>query len=245
MTDHKQLAAYFAELSEELLSTAEEPLTFEKVVRRAIEMIPGCDHAGITLRTRRGRAETVAATDGLVNTLDALQYELDQGPCIDAAFDEVEHVVIDDVRSEQRWAQWCAGAGEHGVRAVMAIRLHSDNETIGALNLYAETRAAFHEEARLVASIFASHAADAMNTARLISGLRTALESRHTIGIAQGILATRYDISFERAFQLLHRLSNDHNVKLRDVAQEVLDERGLPARYDEGTPTVGVEAVAD
>ncbi len=55
------------------------------------------------------------------------------------------------------------------------------------------------------------------------------MESRHTIGIAQGVLAVRYDISYERAFQVLHRLSNDRNIKLRDLAQQILDERGLPS----------------
>lgn len=234
MTDQRRLAAYFAELSEELLSTTEEPLTFQKVVQRAVEVVPGCDHAGITLRRRRGRAETVAASDQAVETLDSLQYQLGEGPCIDAAFDQVEYVVIDDARSEDRWRRWCAAAADHGLRAAMAIRLHTDSGTIGALNLYAATPAAFHEEARLVATLFASHAADAMSTARLVTGLRAALESRHTIGIAQGILAVRYDLSYDRAFQLLHRLSNDHNVKLRDLAQEVLDERGVPARFGAG-----------
>lgn len=252
MTDQRRLAAYFAELSEELLSTTEEPLTFQKVVHRAVEVIPGCDHAGITLRKRRGRAETVAASDEVVEVLDSLQYQLGEGPCIDAAFDQVEYVVIDDARTEDRWSTWCAGAAERGLRAAMAIRLHTDSETLGALNLYAATPAAFDEEARLVATIFASHAADAMNTARLVTGLRAALESRHTIGIAQGVLAVRYDVSFERAFQLLHRLSNDHNIKLRDLAQEVLDERGLPERLgaeERGAPerslSAGPEAIAD
>ena len=38
-----------------------------------------------------------------------------------------------------------------------------------------------------------------------MSGLRAALESRHVIGIAQGVLAAQYDISYERAFEVLHR----------------------------------------
>ena len=60
-----------------------------------------------------------------------------------------------------------------------------------------------------------------------MSGLRAALESRHVIGIAQGVLAAQYDISYERAFEVLHRYSNDRNLKLRDVAQKVADERRL------------------
>ena len=73
-----------------------------------------------------------------------------------------------------------------------------------------------------------------MANARLVGGLRTALDSRHTIGMAQGVLAVRYDVSYERAFQVLHRYSNDNNVKLRDVAEQVLETRALPGTGSNG-----------
>jgi GAF domain-containing protein len=244
MTESKELAAFFAELSEELHSSSSEPLTFEKVVKRAAETIPGCDHAAITLRVRRGRAETVASTDDRAQQADDLQYALEEGPCLDAAFESTDFV-IDDLRAEERWPQWAAGAADLGMRAAMAIRLHTESETLGALNIYSERAHAFDEEARTVALIFASHAADAMSSARLVSGLRAALESRHTIGIAQGVLAIRYDISYERAFHVLHRLSNDRNVKLRDLAQRILEERGIPGEGEaDPDPEAAVEAPA-
>ena len=228
MSESQDLAAFFAEVSEELHGDVSEPLTFEKVIKRAVETIPGCDHASITLRRRRARAETVASTDELATRADDLQYMLEEGPCLDAAFESTDFV-IDDLRSEQRWPQWAAATAELGLRAALAIRLHSDSETLGALNLFSDTPNAYDDEARTIAMIFASHAADAMSNARLVSGLRAAMESRHTIGIAQGVLAVRYDISYERAFQVLHRLSNDRNIKLRELAQQILDERGLPS----------------
>ncbi|MET0524797.1 MAG: GAF and ANTAR domain-containing protein [Nocardioides sp.] len=232
MSESQDLAAFFAELSEELHSDASEPLTFEKVIKRAVETIPGCDHASITLRGRRGRAETVAATDEPAIRADELQYSLEEGPCVDAAFESTDFV-IDDLRDEPRWPRWSVASAELGLRAALAIRLHTDSETLGALNLYSETPHAFDDDTHTVALIFASHAADAMSNARLVTGLRAALESRHTIGIAQGVLAVRYDISYERAFQVLHRLSNDRNIKLRELAQQILDTRGLPT----GEPT--------
>jgi len=228
MSESQDLAAFFAELSEELHGDVSEPLTFEKVIKRAVETIPGCDHASITLRGRRGRAATGAATDEPATQADALQYTLEEGPCVDAAFESTDFV-IDDLRSEQRWPKWATATADLGLRAALAIRLHSDSETLGALNLYSDTAGAYDDEARTIALIFASHAADAMSNARLVSGLRAAMESRHTIGIAQGVLAVRYDISYERAFQVLHRLSNDRNIKLRDLAQRIIDERGLPS----------------
>lgn len=225
--DGPALASRFAELSGNLLNESDEETTFDSVVKRALEMVPGCAHAGITLRTRRGRAATVAASDELVERLDSMQYALREGPCLDAAF-EKGNVVVDDVATDRRWPRWAAEARSRGVVALMAIRLHSDDETLGALNLYSGEPGNFSAAAGDIAAIYAVHAAEAMGKARLVTGLRAAMESRHVIGIAQGVLAVRYDISYERAFEVLHRYSNDHNRKLRDVAEEVARAKGLP-----------------
>ena len=234
MTEDRGLAAQFAQISGELMGESTEELTFDAVVKRAADTIPGCVHAGITLRRRRGRAETVAATDGLVERLDAVQYALQEGPCLDAAF-ERENVVIHDVSTDRRWPRWADEARQAGVVSAMAIRLSTAEETLGALNLYGEQPHNFEGDTADIALIFAAHATEAMSKARLVTGLRTALETRHVIGIAQGVLAARYDISYERAFEVLHRYSNDHNLKLRDVARTVTETRRLPGDEPEVT----------
>ena len=66
------------------------------------------------------------------------------------------------------------------------------------------------------------------SSVRLVSGLQSAVESRHVIGMAQGVLAVKYGISYEAAFEVLHRYSNDFNTKLRDVATRVVETRDLP-----------------
>lgn len=231
----RALATRFAEISGLLLGEADEELTFESVVKRAVEVVPGCDLASITLLKRRGRAETVAVTDDEVERLDAIQYALGEGPCLDAAF-ERGSVIVTDVWTEHRWPHWTGEARHLGIRAVVAIRLYTEDETLGALNLYS-TSNGFDDESVDIALVFASHATEAMSKAKLVAGLRTALESRHTIGIAQGVLAVRYDITYERAFEVLHRYSNDHNIKLRDVAEVVMRTRGLPEAEDVAEPS--------
>jgi GAF domain-containing protein len=227
VNDERRLAARFAEVSSGLLSESSEDLTFDAVVQRAVELVPGCDASSITLRRRRGRAETIASTDALAAALDAAQYAFGEGPCLDAAF-ERGSVIVPDVDRESRWPRWVARAQQTDIGSAMAIRLHTARETLGALNLYSRTRGAFDGEAVDIAMIFAAHATDAMSKARLVTGLQAALESRHVIGIAQGVLAVKYDISYERAFEVLHRYSNDTNTKLREVAALVLEERDLP-----------------
>ena len=231
----RELAARFAEISGALLGEADEELTFEGVVKRATEMVPACDKASITLRKRRGRVETVAATDEDIARLDAIQYAVGDGPCLDAAF-ERGNVVVSDAPGDPRWPAWSREAGAHGIGSVVAVRLHTEKETLGALNLYSTTIGGFDDEAVDLALIFASHATEAMSKARLVAGLRAALESRHTIGIAQGLLSARYDVSYERAFEVLHRYSNDHNLKLRDVAELVMRTRGLPVEEPDRKP---------
>jgi GAF domain-containing protein len=222
-----RMAALFAELSEELSSDLDGPLTFQRVVDRALEVVPGCDHCGLHLRKSKGKAESVTATDEVAAEADRIQDELQDGPCVDAAFQE-QNFVVHDLLTDIRWPTWAARASALGIRSSMSIRLTANDVTIGALNFYSDEPGSFDGD-QDIATIFASHAASAMANARLVGGLRTALDSRHTIGMAQGVLAVRYDISFERAFQVLHRYSNDHNVKLRDVAEQVIETRALPS----------------
>ncbi len=222
-------AAFFARISKGLLGDPSTPVTFQRVVDRALEVVPGCEAAGITLRSPgRGSESTAAATSEQALQADRSQYELDEGPCLDSARGGGT-LVSDDLRHEPRWPRWAQEAAGMGVRSVLSIRLHTEVENIGALNCYAHSTRAFGPESVELAEIYAIHATSVLSQARLVTGLRTALESRHDIGVAQGVLAVTYDISYEQAFELLRRCSSETNTKLRDVARQVLKERGLPA----------------
>ncbi|NPC98344.1 GAF and ANTAR domain-containing protein [Nocardioides sp. zg-DK7169] len=228
MRDETPSAAYFAELAVDLLHAPGE-LTFQRVVDRAVEVVPGSDYAGITLRTKRGRATTVASTDEIVELLDKEQYALGQGPCLDAADDQPCRVAA-DLGTDERWPQWAPYAVDLEVRSVLSLRLHNGTATLGALNLYAARPDAFDQDAVDVALIFTTHATEALRTSALISDLQTALGSRHAIGIAQGVLAARYGLTYEAAFAVLHRYSNETNTVLREVAERVMETRELPSR---------------
>jgi AmiR/NasT family two-component response regulator len=59
-----------------------------------------------------------------------------------------------------------------------------------------------------------------------VEGLEAALASRHVIGMAQGMLMLRYELTQDQAFEFLRRNSNDENIKLRDVASRVVVQVG-------------------
>lgn len=228
---HPDWAAYLARVSEDLLGGTEEPVTFERVVCRAVEVVPAADGCGLTVHRRRQGLATAEATSEAVRRADQLQYDLGEGPCLDTATGEAT-LRVDDLASEQRWLRWASGASEQGWGSTLSVKLRSDEDDIGALNLYSREVAAFDDHAVEVAEVYATHAANALRQARLVSGLRTALASRHEIGLAQGILVGRYEVDPEQAFEVLRRISNDANLKLRDVAARVVEARGLPG----GTP---------
>ena len=215
-------AAAFARISQDLLAEPDEDMTLQRVVELAVATIPDCDHAGISMR-RDGRVQTPVSTDPLVDLLDQLQYDLNEGPGLDAIWVD-DSYRIPDTTHEDRWPNWAPKAAAMGVNSVLSVRLSTPSGVVGSLNLYSKTLGGYDREAVLTAHIYASHASSAIALTSKVQGLQTALQTRHTIGLAQGMLMLRYGLNEDAAFQVLRRLSSHKNVKLRDVARQVIDE---------------------
>ena len=156
--------------------------------------------------------------------LDKLQYSLGEGPCVDS-LRAASVVSAPTIRLDRRWPRYVPAAVETGLQSQLAVKLYLDNEgTVGGLNLYSTSDETIHPEAEPLADLFAAHAAIALGHARERENLNEALHSRRVIGAAIGIIMERYSISDDAAFGFLVRASQDGNVKLRDVAQELLDQ---------------------
>lgn len=221
------LAALLAEVSGHLLPDGNSGLTTELVVQRALDVVPAADGCGLTLRGRRGVLGTAAATSEQVSRADHAQYDVDEGPCLESA-EGAGSFRSHDLAADRRWSRWSPRAVEIGFRSVLSIQLSTEREEIGAINLYAKDTHAFDDDAVNVAEVFASIAASALSQAKLVEGLRTAVDSRHQIGVAQGILMARYELGTGQAFEVLRRLSNDHNLPLRQVAVRIVEAVGIP-----------------
>jgi GAF domain-containing protein len=194
----------------------------EIVVQTARASLPEVDDVGLSIAHRDGRIETVVATSDLVRELDDFQYTHQEGPCYYSVVAEPV-VVVEDLRHEQRWPGFVAEAVRRGVTAQMGLRLYTERETIGALNLYALGAISFSEETRETAQLLATHAALALGRARQEQQLTTAIASRQVIGQAVGIVMERYGLSQDRAFAYLARASSTGNIKIRDIAQGLVD----------------------
>ncbi|MEU3254849.1 GAF and ANTAR domain-containing protein [Streptomyces sp. NPDC006997] len=227
----REYAEQMALLARNLLAQDSVQATLDEIAASAVRLVDGCDAAGI-LAVRKGRAVTLAAHGDMVRESDRLQGELGEGPCFDLAHGEGGqrvYRIADLTEPQPAWERYASGARELGVGSMTGVLLYTDDADFGALNLYARQPGTFGEDIEVAGWLLASHAAVALADARTIDQLEHAMETRHAIGEAMGILMERHRLSEDDAFQVLRRISQHHNIKLRDVAQRVRTDRTDPA----------------
>jgi hypothetical protein len=207
------------------MSTAAALRARDTALRRladsAAANIPGVDFASITLRGNDQTLQTIASTDPLAEESDALQYELREGPCYAAVTDE-RVVLVNDVATTDVFPRYGPLAAGLGVRSQAAIQLLHNGDRAG-LNLYSRSAEAFGPSIVLWAELFATQVAALLNYAVQVEQLGEALHTRTDIGTAVGILMERYSIDRNRAFAFLTRNSQNRNIKVRDLAQHIIN----------------------
>jgi transcriptional regulator with GAF, ATPase, and Fis domain len=108
--------------------------TLERAVAIATEIIPSCDFAGVSVVHRNRPIDTPAMTDEVVERVDRLQYEVQQGPCLDAIWDH-ETVHSPDLSREERWPAWAPKVAKMDISSMLCLQLYTSEDTLGALNL--------------------------------------------------------------------------------------------------------------
>lgn len=223
------LAVLMARVAAELQAEADEHVTVQTIVARALDVVPAADFASLTIR-REGRSfETLAATSEVAVRADEMQYAENEGPCLDAA-ENVDWVQSGRVATDDRWPAWGRRVAELPVGSLLAVPLLAQGQRIGALNLYSAAEGAFASSDVVdLALLYAVHAAHALSSARLVTGLESALASRHEIGVAQGILMQRFGLDLDGAFALLRRAASQTATKIADIAHEIVQTGKVPA----------------
>jgi GAF domain-containing protein len=182
---------------------------------------------GITLE-RGSQPLTVASRGALATHVDEVQYAQDDGPCLEAM--RTGHAVtVEDMASEHRWDGYPSHALAYGVRSSLSLPLTIDEHTRGALNLYARSDAAFPQEVHQRAELFARQAAAVLAVVTrqsrqvvLSDQLRDALAHRSVIDQAIGIVMDQQRCDAAQAFAVLRQASQHRNLKLRDIAVELV-----------------------
>ncbi|NUT97577.1 MAG: GAF and ANTAR domain-containing protein [Saccharothrix sp.] len=204
-----------------------EQETMDAIVRAAVGTVPGAEHAGIMTVLGRREVRTVATTGELPCEVDQAQFDVAEGPCLRALFDE-KVVSVPDLARESRWPAFSARAVELAVGSMLSFQLFVQDDDLGALNLYAPDAHAFGDESEHVGGLFAGHAAIALAAAQQRDHLGEAVRTRDLIGQAKGILMERHKLTADQAFAVLARASQLTNTKLRDIAEKLTQTGELP-----------------
>jgi hypothetical protein len=233
-----ELAEKLARAARVLAAQRSLAATMEMITELALEVVPGVEGAAVSTPDRR--AGEVATAGTLAYACQVVQRRLREGPVVDRH--PGGDLVLVDLATEQRWPRFGPRARELGVRAVVLCQLPGERVAAGRLTLYASQAPA--PGTGQVAALFATHAAVALGHASQVEHLTSAMATRGRIGQAVGLLMHQHDLTGDAAFRLLVRASQQLNVKLRDLAEIVLETDVPPGEAADLARRAAKEAAA-
>lgn len=215
-------------LAEVLASEEDLSVHLERMCQQAVRAVGQADMASVSL-LRDGEAVTAAATDERAVEIDRAQYSAGEGPCLEAAkTGQVVKVTVAEV--EGQWPGFVAASGRAAVASYLSAPLFIDSEYHGSLNLYGEKPHGFVESDAALLELYTTAAETALRSARRYlqareqaEHLRQALASRAVIDQAKGIVMAARSVPAEEAFALLVEQSQKRNIKVRVLAQQLID----------------------
>jgi hypothetical protein len=177
-----------------------------------------------------GKHSMHAGTVGHARELASLELELGEGPLTDALATGLP-VAANHLSADFRWPQYRRHLRSAGYKSLMAVRLQLDDGTQSALAFFAARTAAFPQAVVAAALGFADLASRSLRLVTELreartsaADLRSALESRTSIDIACGVIMAQNRCSYREAFDIISKASSHRNIKLRKVAEDILDK---------------------
>jgi transcriptional regulator with GAF, ATPase, and Fis domain len=224
-----------AALAAVALTQADLNGTLSEICAIAVRAIPGATGASLTMMNESGPA-AVAFSDEGSRALDEMQNHEHEGPCLDAS--RTGQVFrVRDLTNEHRWPSYAPLAAETGARSVLSIPVTVETKILGALNVYAPEPDAFGAQIVALAEVITAHASLATQVAtalfahqNLSERLQAAMTTMPVVEQAKGILMAQRRITAEAAFDVLRERSQHSNVKLRDIARQIVETGELPTR---------------
>lgn len=209
---------------------------FTELLARQLSLHSTRRWCAVTLLRDR-RAATAVSSSPEARALDELQNRFHDGPCM-TAIRENTVIRAGDLREDGRWPEYGIAAGEQGVRAVLGVPFDLDEDAQAGLNVYSEAPHDFDPDTIASIRLEVELASNALRLAIRMahdresqSDLRAAMEHRTVIDLAVGIIMGQNRCSQDEAVALLKTASNHRNVKLRELATELVTSVGSgPAR---------------
>ncbi|WSQ10328.1 ANTAR domain-containing protein [Streptomyces sp. NBC_01231] len=213
-----ELAEALTVAAQQLHDTVTPHNTMRTAVRLAVHLLPGADHAGISVIERAQHRRTVAWTDEVVRFAESGHAGREQAPYWENLW-SAPVVRLEDSDADDGEA----ALSELGLRSALSLRLRADRRRLTVLTAYSRKPRAFDEVATRVGRLFTAHVSLALDSATVREQLTEAMRTRDLIGQATGILMERMDMDAAEAFDSLVKASQRENIKLRDLARRIVD----------------------
>ncbi|MEY2433953.1 MAG: hypothetical protein QOC92_3678, partial [Acidimicrobiaceae bacterium] len=186
--------------------------------------------AGLMLVAPEGDLRVMASSSETMRVLELFELQAQEGPCLEC-YRTGEPVANDDLTAAGGpWPRFAAEAVEAGFRSALALPMRLRGSVIGALNLFHVEPGEMRGADVLAAQAFADVATIAILQHRAVleaqvvnEQLNHALNSRVLIEQAKGVLSERAGLNMEQAFALLRNHARNHNLRLSDLARDVVD----------------------
>lgn len=222
------LSRTFVELADTLVTDFDVVELLTLVADRCVEVLD-VDAAGLMLLAPEGDLRVMASSSEAMRVLELFELQTEEGPCLDC-YRTGQPVVNQDLATVNgRWPRFAPEALEAGFHSVHALPLRLRGTVIGALNLFHTDQGEIDEVDIAVAQAFADVASIAIIQYRaareaqvLNEQLNQALNSRIVIEQAKGMVAERKNLNMELAFSVLRDHARTHNLRLVDVARDVI-----------------------
>ena len=223
------LARTFVELADTLVDDFDVVDMLTRLADRCVEVLD-VEAAGIMLASPEGHLRVMASSSEAMRVLELFEVQSQEGPCLDCHRTGLPVTNGDLTASDGRWPRFSVEAIEAGFQSAHALPMKLRGSVIGALNLFrhanGELNAADTEVAQAFADIatigILQHRA-AVEAQVINEQLTHALNSRVVIEQAKGMVAERLNLGMEGAFAVLRSHSRNHNVRLADLANSVID----------------------
>jgi hypothetical protein len=195
--------------------------TLGRVTTSAVDLISGVDFADVML-IQGDHFCSIAPTDARLTSLDAVQMQHKEGPCLQAAVAD-SIIRCSDLQRDERWPTFAAAALEADIRGAMSFQLFTNRGGAGALNLFGRQANAVDSEGEAIGAMLATHAAGVMMALNRQHEFESALASRDLIGQAKGIIMNQFSVDAVRAFEMMTKQSQNTNTPVRVVAPQIID----------------------
>ncbi len=194
--------------------------------------------AGIMLISGGVPRGSVCTTDEVSALIERLQYDLGEGPCVDAYRQDRAVLEADLAHPTQiRWPAFRGPAIDAGVGAVFGFPLQVGAVRLGALNLYRAEAGPLSDEQHADALVMADVAAQAVLVAQagappgqVAVELEAVAEFQYVVHQASGMVAAQLEVSVAHALIRLRAYAFSHGLALALAAAEVVARR---LRFDD------------